>query len=124
MATGRDDFVIAIRSAFLKKKTFIDLGGFDENFFLYYEDTDLVKRFLDKKQNIYQVPINYSNFFGSHNKLFSTTIEINRNWHYMWSSFYYFKKNYGFFNALFKMSGKLLSSFIKIIIFTFFFNLF
>jgi hypothetical protein len=28
----------------MKKSTFIDLGGFDENFFFYHEDTDLCYR--------------------------------------------------------------------------------
>ena len=89
---------------------------FDENFFLYYEDTDLVKRFLDKKQNIYQVPINYSNFFGSHNKLFSTTIEINRNWHYMWSKFYYRRKHFGYLYALISTLPYFIRSLLKLII--------
>ena len=101
---------------FIKKKTFFDLKGFDENFFLYYEDTDLIKRFLDKKHNIYQVPINYSNFFGSHNKLFSTTIEINRNWHYMWSKFYYRRKHFGYLYALISTLPYFLRSLLKVII--------
>ena len=54
---------------FVEKKTFFALEGFDENFFLYYEDTDLIKRFLDKKQNIYQVPINY--YFALFFKIFA-----------------------------------------------------
>jgi len=31
----------------IKKKVFIDLGGYDERFFLWFEDSDLTKRFID-----------------------------------------------------------------------------
>jgi len=33
-------------SLFIKKKTFLDIGGFDPIFFMYYEDTDLSLRFM------------------------------------------------------------------------------
>ena len=36
-----------------------------------------------------------------------------KNWHWMWSWFYFYKKNYSFFHAFFKLSGKLIKSFIK-----------
>ena len=32
----------------------------------------------------------------------------------MWSSFYFYKKNYGYMNAIYKMSGKFFRSFFKI----------
>ena len=40
---------------FFEKKKFIKYGGFDENFFLYYEDTDLQKRFIEREQKIINV---------------------------------------------------------------------
>ena len=36
----------------------------------------------------------------------------------MWSSFYFYKKNYGYTKALMKMSGKLIKSFFKLIYFS------
>ena len=36
----------------------------------------------------------------------------------MWSSFYFYKKNYGYMNALLKMSGKFIKSFFKLIYFS------
>ena len=42
-------------------------------------------------------------------------MELSRNWHWMWSTFYYNKKHYGFINALIKVSGKFFSSLIKMI---------
>ena len=41
-------------------------------------------------------------------------MELSRNWHWMWSSFYYYKKNYNYFYALFKVLKKIMSSIIKI----------
>ena len=41
-----------------------------------------------------------------------------REWHWMWSSFYFYKKNYGYMNALLKMSGKFIKSFFKLIYFS------
>ena len=81
---------------FIKKETFLQFSGFDEKFFLYYEDNDLVKRLLKNNITIYQVPIKYSNFLGSHNKKFNHPVEVNRNWHLMWSKFYYRKKHFGY----------------------------
>lgn len=38
---------------FVKKKLFLDAGGFDNHFFMYYEDTDLSLRFLRRNLKIY-----------------------------------------------------------------------
>ena len=40
----------------------------------------------------------------------------------MWSSFYFYKKNYGYFYALNKMFGKFIRSFLKLIIYSIFFQ--
>ena len=40
------DKEIGMSSFFSRRSDFIKLSGFDENFFLYYEDVDLVKRYL------------------------------------------------------------------------------
>ena len=37
-----------------------------------------------------------------------------RNWHYMWSSFYFYKKNYNYLYALYQMFGKFIKSLIKL----------
>ena len=39
----------------LKKKDIIELGLYDENFFLYYSDFDLCRRILKKKKSIIQI---------------------------------------------------------------------
>jgi len=78
---------------FINKKKFLELKGFDENFFLYYEDIDLINRFFENKEKIYETPIQFEHSYGSHNKKHNVPIELNRNWHYLWSGFYFYKKN-------------------------------
>jgi len=102
---------------FMKKEIFLELSGFDEKFFLYYEDTDLVRRTLKKKLNIYQVPITYSNKLGSHNEKFNHPVEVNRNWHLMWSKFYYKKKYYGYIFSFLSTMPYLIRSLIRLILY-------
>ncbi|MEO6694811.1 MAG: glycosyltransferase family 2 protein [Ignavibacteria bacterium] len=40
----------------MRKQVFLDIGGFDENFFLYYEDADICKRLQLKNLKIYFYP--------------------------------------------------------------------
>ena len=65
------------------------------------------------------------NHFGFQSSTDSTN-EIDliklRNWHYMWSYFYYHKKNEGYFIALRVSFGKLIRSFFKLVLFTLIFN--
>jgi GT2 family glycosyltransferase len=83
---------------FIKKNLFLKVGLFDEKFFLYYEDNDLLERILKKKKKIYEVPVQFKHSYGSHDKNYHEPIEINRHWHYMWSRFHFYrkKKNYVF----------------------------
>lgn len=80
---------------FVKKNNFLKVKGYDEKFFLYFEDTDLVQRFLKKRETVLYVPLKFKHLYGSHNKIYNNQIEENRNWHYMWSKFYYLKKTKG-----------------------------
>ena len=52
--------------------------------------------------------------FASDKKFEIESIKL-RNWHYMWSMFYYNKKNYGYIFALKKSLSRLLRSMIRII---------
>ena len=93
---------------------------FDENFFLYFEEIDLCKQvnlkggkiLIDKK-------INLEHDGGGSVKLNSYhELEKNRNWHWMWSTFYFHKKYKGFLIAFLIVFPKLFSIIFKIIIFT------
>ena len=87
---------------FLNMSEFRDIGFFDENFFMYFEEMDLCKRIIDCNKKIYLVPSIKINHLGaqSHTKTINKPMELSRNWHWMWSTFNYHKKYKGFFISL------------------------
>ena len=97
---------------------------FDEKYFLYFEEIDLCKSvkkengkiFLDKSIKIIHQGA------GSVDDICEEELEKNRNWHWMWSTFYYHKKYKGFILALILVFPKLLSATIKVLIFFLIFN--
>ena len=109
---------------FLNMKNFLETGFFDDNFFIYFEEIDLCRRLRKNNQKIYLDPAVRVFHLGgsSHDDSVNYEMELSRNWHWMWSSFYYHKKYNSFFFALIKMSPKLISSLIKIFIYTLIFN--
>tara|TARA_B100001057_G_scaffold400893_1_gene412251 strand:- start:961 stop:1809 length:849 start_codon:yes stop_codon:yes gene_type:complete len=100
---------------FLNLKKFDDIGFFDDNFFIYFEEIDLCKRLRKKDKKLFLDPSILISHIGgsSHDNEINFEMEVSRNWHWMWSSFYFYKKHYGYFFALLKMSRKLFSAFIK-----------
>ena len=96
---------------FFNLKKFTDNNFFDENFFLYLENDDLCLRIKKKGGNIYVVKNSKINHKGSISK--NNNLEYLRNWHWMWSKFYFNKKHYGFFTALTKIFSNLLSSIFR-----------
>ena len=109
---------------FLNIKQFKEIGFFDENFFIYLEEIDLCKRLKKKNKKIYLDKKVIINHLGgsSHNEKINFEMELSRNWHWMWSTFYYNKKHYGYFNSLFKVSGKFFSALIKLVFYSLMFN--
>jgi len=91
-------------------------GYFDENFFLYLEEIDLCKRLKLLNKKIYIAKnIFVKHLAGkSHDPNYSEKMEIQRNWHYMWSLFYFNKKHYGIFKAYRLTLGKFISAFFKL----------
>ncbi len=108
----------------LNLKQFDKIGFFDENFFIYLEEIDLCKRlrfynkkiYLDKRVSIHHIG------GSSHNKKINFEMELSRNWHWMWSLFYFNKKHYGYIFALILVSKKLFSSLIKIFLYSLILN--
>jgi len=102
-----------------KIKNFTDnnnINLFDENFFMYLENDDLCKRIIDKNENIYIVPDAKINHLGGKavNEKYKEEIELSRNWHWIWSKFYFNKKHYGFLIALIKGFPIFFSAIIKL----------
>ena len=85
----------------LKRENFLDCL-FDENFFLYLEEIDLCRRTLKKGGTIYILNYLLNHAGGKSHTFNSFEMEKSRNWHWMWSQFYFRKKYSGYFIALLK----------------------
>ena len=120
--TSIDGFAMLFNKKRLDKIT--QENYFDENFFMYLENDDLCKRIIDANEHIYIVPNSKIKHLGGKavDAKYKNEVEFARNWHWIWSKFYFNKKHYGYLNALLKVSGKLFSSLIKIIFYALIFD--
>jgi|TARA_B100001964_G_scaffold193724_1_gene217013 GT2 family glycosyltransferase len=88
---------------------------FDENFFMYCENDDLCRRIIHNGGNIFVVPNAKIHHLGakSVNDKYEKEVEFSRNWHWIWSKFYFHKKHFGFLEALLDGCPKFFLSIIK-----------
>ena len=109
---------------FLNISEFQQTGFFDENFFFYFEEIDLCKRLINHKKKIYLEPSIIINHTGgkSHDNTLNKTMELSRNWHWMWSTFYYHKKHKGFFISFLIILPKLISAAFKVLLYSLLLN--
>ena len=120
------DWVVGY-SMLLDLSKFSNKKLFDENFFLYFEEFDLCKQIQANGGKIYSSSdlvvkhLGSQGSFASNEKLKLDAQKL-REWHWMWSTFYFYKKNYGLLFALRKSLGKLLRAFIKIVYYQLTFN--
>ena len=86
----------------LNKKKFNDNIYFDENFFLYLENNDLCLRVNRKGGSVFVIPTAKINHGGAKtvDMKYKNEVELSRNWHWVWSKFYFNKKHFGFLNAI------------------------
>ena len=106
------DYVKGFAMLLNKKKMFGKF--FDENFFLYLEEIDLCLTLKKSGGRIILVNIKINHLGGrSHGYEEDFEVEKSRNWHWMWSRFYFSKKHYGFTWAFIKTFPSFLKSFIK-----------
>jgi len=114
----RDHIVVDSVDGFamlINKNKFKDDVYFDENFFLYLENEDLCIRKKKEKENIYVLKTAKINHLGgkSHSIIFEKEIEYSRNWHWMWSKFYFNKKHYGYLKAFLMSLPTIITSVVK-----------
>ncbi len=76
----------------IRKNIFKRIGGFDENFFMYFEDVDLCKRVQDLGYKTMILPQIFLVHLGGK----SININIQRKKYYYASQDYFYKKHYGF----------------------------
>ena len=101
-------------------KKFKNQNFFDENFFLYLENDDLCLRIKKREELIYIVTNSLINHKGSIS--INDKLEYLRNWHWMWSKFYFNRKHYGYFNAISKISLNFSAACFKYLIYSFLLN--
>jgi len=109
---------------FLNMHKFKNIGFFDENFFLYLEEIDLCKKIKINNEKIY-LDSNIKIFHEGGKSVdifYDTEIELNRNWHWMWSTFYFHKKYKGHIFALIITFPYLISSVFRVIFYLLIFN--
>ena len=89
----------------------------DENFFLYFETIDICRKLFKNKKDMYVVKNLKFDHLGtsSSHKKFDYVIKENRNWHFSWSKFYFYKKNYSYLFALKKILPNVYQSLVGII---------
>jgi GT2 family glycosyltransferase len=104
----------------LKKVNFEKI--FDENFFLFLEEIDLCKRIKNNGGKIFVVQESKVQHSAKKASGDSLNIELCRNWHWMWSLFYYNHKHFGVLTAYRVTIGKFISSIIKLFIALILFN--
>ncbi len=111
-------------SMLINKTKFEDQIFFDENFFLYLENTDLCIRQKSKKEKIFIIKNSEIKHIGSYTTKLdqSNNLEYIRNWHWMWSKFYFNKKHYGYVIALLRTFSNLSSASLKYLFYSLIFN--
>ena len=85
----------------LNKKKLKEDAYFDENFFMYLENSDLCKRTINNGGTVFIVPKAKMSHYGAKtiDEKYTYEIELSRNWHWIWSKFYFNKKHYGILKA-------------------------
>ena len=104
----------------LKKINFDKI--FDENFFLFLEEIDLCKRIKNSGGKIFVAMNSKVQHSGKQASEYSLSIELCRNWHWMWSLFYYNYKHFGVLVAYKVTISKLFLSIFKLFVALIFFN--
>jgi GT2 family glycosyltransferase len=95
----------------LKKIHFSEI--FDEKIFLFLEEIDLCKRIVDAGGKIYIAKKSKVYHLGNKSSVNNISVELCRNWHWMWSLYYYNKKHFGRFVAYQVTIYRLLLSLVK-----------
>ena len=111
-------------SMIINKKKFKDHIFFDENIFLFLENDDLCLRAKKNGDNLYIIKDSLIDHLGASSTKTTENDNITylRNWHWMWSKFYFNKKHYGYFKAIISIFKNLMSAKIKFLYFLITFN--
>ena len=103
---------------FIDKDIFLKIGKFDENFFLYFEETEYCYRAKRKGYLSYQIDDIKVTTKGRSVDLESESFSNILTWHFIWSKFYFHKKKYGKLLSLIIFLPLLVRILFRIILYT------
>ena len=105
-------------------KKFKKIGYFDEKYFLYFEEQDLFYQCRKNNLKVYFIPhLKIKHLRASSvSKDLKNIINL-RTWHYMWSMFYFYRKNFNYFVAVKKTLFLLIKDFAMLFLFLTIFNM-
>jgi len=84
----------------------------DDKIFMYFESTDMCFNTIRNNEKIYAILNIKFDHMGLQSSDIKYSFEIikNRNWHYCWSKFYYYKKNFNYILAISKITPNIIKS--------------
>ena len=111
-------------SMIINKNFFNNNIFFDEKFFMYLENVDLCLRAKKNGGKLFIIKNSKIHHLGAQavDEKFSEEIELSRNWHWMWSKFYFNKKHRGILISTLLGLMSLLTNFFKYLIYALTFN--
>ena len=95
---------------------------FDEKIFIYFDEFDACYNVIKNHGKVFSSKILLLKHLGNKGSLaadsnYKEITDKFRNWHWMWSQFYFYKKNYSYVYALKKYLSKLIRFFMGILIY-------
>ena len=111
-------------SMIINKNFFTNNIFFDEKFFMYLENVDLCLRAKKNSGKLFIVKNSKIHHLGAKavDDNYSEEIELSRNWHWMWSKFYFNKKHRGILISSLSGYTSLFLNFLKYCIYFLTFN--
>ncbi len=105
-----------IDNSFIIDKRNLNNNLFDENFFLYFETSDFIAKLKKRHKKILIAKKITFHHYGSKSvpEEYSNLVKKTRAYHYNWSKFYYYKKNYNFIYGLKAIIPNLAKAIVKI----------
>ena len=99
----------------INKNFFINNIFFDEKFFMYLENVDLCLRAKKDSGKLLIITNSKIRHLGAQavDDKYIEEVELSRNWHWMWSKFYFNKKHRGTFISLLLGLTSLLANLLK-----------
>lgn len=95
--TSKDVGAVSGAALMVRRQEFINLGGFDEKFFMYWEEIDLCKRYRENGMTVHFLVSAKAKHLGQ-----ESTKRSNSSLHNVFakSRFYYMRKHFGFIPAI------------------------